>query len=206
MILARSELNLISHSHPNRPLFFTKCQMSCLDTFCILYFKDRDKFSQITEKGLELDKTNFAVNGYKVDKEQYPQQTDKDASSSDKAKMKADEVLAVDLSEEDMDDEDVVPLGDGNAIFNPDSQESSDDDDDKENSEGQSIPLIGLRLAMVSIGKEEDEELARTRGQAIPRKLLDSSSQPSPSDLWQESRHPLLSPSLPPNSSRSRRD
>lgn len=121
MTSAQLKLNLISHSHPNRPLFFTKGQMSCFDTFCISYFKDRDKFSQITEKGLELDKANFAVNGYKVDKEQYLRQTDKDESSSGKAKIKADEVLAVDLSEEDMDNEDMVPLGDRNAILNLDS-------------------------------------------------------------------------------------
>jgi hypothetical protein len=36
------------------------------------HFEEREKFSRMTEKGLELDKANFAVNGYKVDEEQYP--------------------------------------------------------------------------------------------------------------------------------------
>jgi hypothetical protein len=42
--------------------------MSCLDTFCISHFEERDEFSRMTEKGLELDKAHFVVNGYKVDK------------------------------------------------------------------------------------------------------------------------------------------
>jgi hypothetical protein len=78
--------------------------------------------------------------------------------------MKADEVMIVDLSEEDTDDEDVVPLGDRNATLDPDAQESSDDDDDEGNLEGQLIPLIGSRLGVVSVGEEENEELVRARG------------------------------------------
>jgi hypothetical protein len=68
-----------------------------------------------------LDKANFAVNGYEMDEEQYPRQPDKDASSSNKAKMKADEVMTVDLSEENTDDEDVVLLGNKNATLDPDA-------------------------------------------------------------------------------------
>jgi hypothetical protein len=150
------------------------------------------------EEGLELDKADFAVN-----EEQYPQQPDKVASSSGKAKMKADEVMTVDLSEEDTDNEDVVSLGDKNATLDLDAQESSDDDDNEDHSEGQSIPLIRLQLGVVSIREEDNEELMRARGQATPRKLFDSLSQPSPSHLKRESRPSLSLPSLPPNPSRS---
>lgn len=58
--------------------------------------------------------------------------------------MKVDEVITVDLSEEDMDDEDVVSLGNKNAIFDPDAQESSNNNDNEDYFEGQSIPLKGL--------------------------------------------------------------
>jgi hypothetical protein len=179
--------------------------MSCLDTFNISHFEERDEFSQMTEKRLDLDKADFAVNGYEVDEEQYPRQPDKDASSSCKEKMKADEVMIVDLFDEDTDDEEVVPLSEENATLEPDAQESSNDEDEEGNSEGQSIPLIGSQLGVVTVGEEENEELARARGQATPRKLFDSSSQPSLSYLRRESRPSLSPPSLPPNPSRSRR-
>jgi hypothetical protein len=110
----------------------------------------------MTKKGLEVDKKNFAINGYKVDEEQYPRLPDKDVSSRGKAKMKA-----IDLSKEDMNDEDVVPLGDENATLDPNAHESSDDDDDEGDSKGQSIPLIRLWLGVVSVGDEENEELAK---------------------------------------------
>jgi hypothetical protein len=83
-----------------------------------------------------------------------------------KEKMKADEVMTIDLFEEDTGDEDMVSFGDENATFDPDAQESSDYDNDEGNSKRQSIPLIGSRLGVVSIGEEENEELARARGQA----------------------------------------
>ena len=108
------------------------------------------------EKGLELDKTNFAANGYEVDEEQYLQQSDKNASSSSKAKMKAYEVINVDLFEENMDDEDVVLLGNENATLDPNAQDSSNDNNGKGNLEGQSIPLIGSWLGVVRVGKEGD--------------------------------------------------
>ena len=57
----------------------------------------------------------------------------------------------------------------------------------------------------MSIGKEENEELARARLQATPQKLFVSTSQPSPSDPRQESQ-PLFSSPLPPlNPSNMRR-
>jgi hypothetical protein len=80
--------------------------MSCLDTFCISHFEERKEYSHMTEKGLELDKANFAVNGYEVDKEKYPRHGPKDASSSGKGKMKMDDAMTVDLSEEESDDDD----------------------------------------------------------------------------------------------------
>ena len=46
--------------------------MSCLDTFYISYFKEREEHSYMTKKGLELDKADFAVNGYEVDEVKYP--------------------------------------------------------------------------------------------------------------------------------------
>jgi hypothetical protein len=120
--------------------------------------------------------------------------------------MKANEVMIVDLSDEDIDDENIVLLGGENATLESNAQKSSDEMEEEEgNSEGQSIPLIGSRLGVVSIGEEENEEFTRVRGQATPWRLFDSSSQPSPSDLRQESRSSLLSPSLLPNPSRSQR-
>jgi hypothetical protein len=136
----------------------------------------------------------------------YPRYPDKDAFPSGNEKMKADEVMSVDLSDEDTDNEDVVPLGEENTTLDPDAQESSNDKDDEGNLGGQSIPLVGSWLGVVSVGKEENEELARLRIQATPRKLFDSSSQPSPSDLRRESRPSLSSLSLPPNSSRTWRN
>jgi hypothetical protein len=154
--------------------------MRCLDTFCISHFEEREEYSRMTEKRLELDKADFAVNGYEVDELKYPRHPDKDASPSGKGKMKADEVMTVDLSDEDMDNEDVVPLGDDDDDEGNDAtlapQESSDDDDDEGNSEGQSIPLVGSRLGVVSVGEVENEELARLRIQATSQKLFDSSS------------------------------
>ena len=53
--------------------------MSCLNTFCISHFKEREEYSQMTEKGLELDKADFIVNKYKVDELKYLRHHDKDA-------------------------------------------------------------------------------------------------------------------------------
>jgi hypothetical protein len=152
--------------------------MSCLDTFCISHFEEREEYSRMTEKGLELDKADFAVNGYEVDEEKYPRHGPKDASSSGRGKMKMDDAMTVDLSEEesDDDDDDLLLPGQENTAAEPIPLESSEDEDEEAHSEGQSVPLIGSRLGAVSVGEEENEELARTRGQATPRKLFVSSS------------------------------
>jgi hypothetical protein len=158
----------------------------------------------MTEKRLKLDKADFAVNNHKVDEDQYPQQPDKVAFLSGKSNMKADEVMTNVPSNEDIDDN-VVPPGDAYAIPELDAQESSDEEEEEGNSEDHSILLVGTQLDVVSVGKEENEELTRTRGQATLHKLFNSTSQPSLSNLRQRSRAFLSPPLLPPNSSKSRR-
>ena len=46
--------------------------MNYLDTFCILHFEEREEYFRMIEKGLELDKVDFAINGYEVDEVKYP--------------------------------------------------------------------------------------------------------------------------------------
>jgi hypothetical protein len=159
----------------------------------------------MTEKALQLDKADFAVNRYEVDEDRYPRQLDKVASSSGNARMRADDAMTLVLPEETSDDLDDVPIGDEDATPNPDAIDLSDDDDDKGHSEEQSIPLVGSRLGAATVTEEENEELARARGQATPQKLFDSLSQSSSSNLRRESRPSLSSPSLPPNPTRTRR-
>jgi hypothetical protein len=180
-------------------------QMSCLDTFCISHFEERDEFSRMIEKALLLDKADFAVNGYEVDEDRYPRQPDKVASSSGNARMRADDAMTLVLSKETSDDDDDSPMGNEDATPHPDAIDLSDDDDDEGHSEEQSIPLVGSRLGAATVTEEENEELVRARGHATPRKLFDSLSQPSSSNLRRESRPLLSSPSLPPNSTRTRR-
>jgi hypothetical protein len=175
-------------------------QMSCLDTFCISYFEERDEFSRMIEKVLLLDKADFVV-----DEERYPRQPDKIASSSGNARMRTDDAMTLVLSKDTSDDDDDVPMGDEDATPNPDAIDLSDDDDDKGHSEEQSIPLVGSRLGAAIVTGEENEELARARRQATPRKLFDSLSQPSSSNLRRESRPSLSSPSLPLNPTKTRR-
>jgi hypothetical protein len=179
--------------------------MSCLDTFCISHFEERDEFSRMTEKALLLDKADFAVNGYKVDEERYPRQLDKVASSSGNTRMRANDAMTLDLPEESSDDDDNSPMGDEDATPHPDAIDLSDDDDEEEHSEEQSIPLVGSRLGAATVTEEEKEELARARGHATPQKLFDSLSQPGSSNLWRESRPSLSSLSLPPNPKSTRR-
>jgi hypothetical protein len=181
-------------------------QMSCLDTFCISHFEERDEFSRMIEKALLLDKAGFAVNGYEVDEDRYPRQPDKGASFSGNARMRADDAMALVLPEETSDDDEDSPMGDEDATPHPDAIDLSDDDDDEGHSEEQSIPLVRLRLGAATVIEEENEELARVRGQATPRKLFDSLSQPGSSNLRRESRPSLSLPSLPPNPTRTRRN
>jgi hypothetical protein len=180
-------------------------QMSCLDTFCISHFEERDMLSRMTEKALLLDNVDFAVNRYEVDEDCYPRQPDTVASSSGNARMRAADSMTLVLPEETSDDDDDSPMGDEDATPHPDAIDLSDDDDDKGHSEEQSIPLVGSRLGAAAVTEEENEELARARGQATPRKLFDSLSQPGSSSLPRESRPLLSSPSLPPNPTRTRR-
>jgi hypothetical protein len=46
--------------------------MNCLDTFCISHFEEREEYSRMMEKGLELNKADFVVKGYQVDELKYP--------------------------------------------------------------------------------------------------------------------------------------
>jgi hypothetical protein len=89
------------------PVCLTHCplnslHMSCLDTFCISYFEERDDFIGVTKKGLTLDKADFSEKGYKIDENKYPRNPDKAASSSGKGKKKVDELI--DLSDDDKDE------------------------------------------------------------------------------------------------------
>jgi hypothetical protein len=52
--------------------------MSCLDTFCISHFEEREEYSCMTEKDLELDKAGFVVNGYEVDEDEESNDDDDD--------------------------------------------------------------------------------------------------------------------------------
>ena len=65
------------------------------------------------EKGLELNKTDFTINGYEVDKVKYPQHGSKEPSSSGKEKMKMGDAMMIDLLEEESDDnnDDLVQFG-----------------------------------------------------------------------------------------------
>ena len=58
--------------------------MSCLNTFCISHFEEKDEYPRMTKKGLELDKADFAINGFEVDKAKYPQQGSKEPSLNGK--------------------------------------------------------------------------------------------------------------------------
>jgi hypothetical protein len=159
----------------------------------------------MTEKALLLDKADFAVNGYEVDEERYPRKPDKVASSSGNARIRADDAMTLVLPEETSDDDDDSPLGDEDATPHPDAIDLSNDDDDEGHLEEQSIPLVGSQLGAATVAEEENEELARARGHATPRKLFDSLRQPGSSNLRQESRPSLSSPLLPPNPTRTRR-
>ena len=184
--------------------------MSCLDAFCISYFEEREEYSCMRKKGLELNKADFAVNGYEVDEVKYPRHGPKEPSLSSKKKMKMDNTLTIDMSKEESNDEDDnddgVQLGQENTKFQPVSLNTSNDKEEEAHLEGQSIPLIGSKLGSVSVSKEKNEDLARARLQATPRKLFVSISQLSPSDPRRES-WPLFSSPLPllnlPNTRRS---
>jgi hypothetical protein len=75
----------------------------------------------MTEKALLQDKVDFAINGYKVDEDRYPRQQNKVASSSGNARMKADDAITLVLSEETLDDDDNVLIGDEDRTPNSDA-------------------------------------------------------------------------------------
>ena len=92
--------------------------MSYLDKFCILHFEENNEFICVTKKELLLNKAHFAVNGYGMDEETYPKNTNKAASMSGKDKKKADEVMKDDLSNEDPEEEeDAIALNDNIVIL-----------------------------------------------------------------------------------------
>ena len=86
--------------------------------------------------------------------------------------MKIDDTMTIDLSKEESDDDDdndeLIQLGQENTIVQLISLEASDDEEEEAHLEGQSIPLIGSRLDVVSVSKEENEDLERARLQATP--------------------------------------
>lgn len=71
----------------------------------------------MTKKGLLLDKVDFAVNGYEVDKQKYLWNPNKGASSNDKDKKKVDEVMDNDQSNKDMEEEKDVVTVDNNIVI-----------------------------------------------------------------------------------------
>ena len=120
---------------------------------------------------------------------------------SSRKKMKAGDALTIDLSEEEFDDvnddDDLLQLGHDNTTVEPVSLEASNDEEKEAHSEGQSVLPVGFRFGVINVDEDENEDLARARLQATPRKLFVSTSQPSPSDRTWESR-PSISTSLPP--------
>ena len=91
---------------------------------------------------------------------------------SGRKKMKMDNTMTIDLSKEESDDEDDdddgVQLGQENTAIQPVSLDTSNDKEEEVHSKGQSVPLIGSRLGGMSVGEEENEDLARARLQATP--------------------------------------
>ena len=107
-----------------------------------------------------------------------------------------DDDLSEEESDDDEHDDELVQLGQENTAVQLVSLEASDDEEEEAHSKGQLVPLIGSKLGVVSVEKEENEDLTWARLQAISQKLFVSSNQPSPSTPRLESR-PLLSSPLP---------
>jgi hypothetical protein len=183
--------------------------MSCLYTFCISHFEEKDMYSKMAEVGLELDKADFAVAGYEVDERKYPRQGPKEPSTSAKKKMKVDETMTIDLSTDESDDsyEDVgvIQLGQENTAAEDVSLDTSSEDEEKAESEGQQVPLEGSTLGGVNYDGEDPLDLARARLAATPRMLFASTSQPSSSNPEHERRPSFSSPPNPPLRRRSSR-
>jgi hypothetical protein len=183
--------------------------MSCLYTFCISHFEEKDAYSKMAEVGLELDKADFAVAGYEVDERMYPRQGPKEPTTSAKKKMKVDDAMTIDLAVDESDDEyeeeGVVQPGQVGEAVELVSLESSSEEEEEAESEGQQVPLEGSTLGVVNFEEEEPLDLAQARLAVTPRMLFASTSQPSSSDPEHE-RPPLFSsPPNAPNIRRSKR-
>ena len=160
-------------------------------------------YSKMAEIGLKLNKADFAINEYEVDKRKYPRQGPKEPSTSGRTTMIADDAFMIDLSKEESDISDpnakIIQLGQegtGNQLV---SLESSNEKEEEAESQGHSVPLQGSQLGVVDVDDDENEDLARARLQATPRKLFVSTSQPSPSERRPESRPSFSTPLPPPN-------
>jgi hypothetical protein len=134
--------------------------MSCLDTFCISHFKERDDFIGVTKKRLTLDKADFSEKGYKIDESKYPRNPDKAASSSGKGKKKVDELI--DLSDDDEDEvmwEDPEAVGLGEEML----EEHTEEEYEEAEVGGGEIPLEGCQLEGATAGTADSGDLARDR-------------------------------------------
>ena len=187
--------------------------MSCLNTFYISHFEEKEMYSKMAEVGLQLDKVDFAVNGYEVDEGKYPRQGPKEPSTSRRKKMKVGEALTIDLSEEEStesnQENEFVQLGQEDTSLQLVSLHASNEEEEEElHSEGQLVPLMRSRLGVVNIDENENKDLARVRFQATPQKLFISMSPPSPFDQRREGRPSIstpLPPLNPPNPRRNKR-
>jgi hypothetical protein len=87
-------------------------QISCLDTFCISHFEEKDDFIRVTKKGLMLDKADFTEKGYMVDENEFPRNPENATSSSGQDKQNVDVIMLDDDSDEDTEKQgEVIPLG-----------------------------------------------------------------------------------------------
>ena len=145
----------------------------------------------MAEVGLQLNKADFAVNGYVVDKRKYPRQGPKEPSTSGRRKTTAEQPLTMDESDDESDDvndgDDLLQLGQEIPAVEVVSLQSSSSEEEDGHLEEQSIPLVGSRLGVTNADDDENEELARERLQATPRKLFIEESQPSQSDRRRDS-------------------
>lgn len=183
--------------------------MSCLDTFCISHFEEKDQYSQMAEVGLQLDKADFAVNGYDVDEHKYPRQGPKEPSTGGRSRTRPEGSMTMDVSDDDSDDandgNEPLQVGQDIPAINLSSTESSSSEEEDGQSEEQAIPLVGSRLGVTNVDDDENEELARARLEATPRKLFIDSSQPSHSDHRPDRRPSTSTPLSNPRQSKPRR-
>jgi hypothetical protein len=178
--------------------------MSCLDILCVSYFKERDDFICMIEKGLMLDKRDFAKKGYEIDEDQLPRNPRKTAFSSGRGKQNIDVIMLDNDSDKNTEIKgEAIVLGDDAHNFDAVMEERRDDEELEECTRDDLIPLVGIQLGGIAIGDENSEELARARHQATPQKLFNNQS--SPFQLEEEIRLTQPSPKLPSNPSRTQK-